>query len=50
MAVASPPARVISPATVVMVDLDEFGSGGKGVSFSRSAGEVVVLAATTTYK
>lgn len=48
MAVASPPARVISRATVVMVDCGEFGSGGKGVSLSSWAWGVVDLAATTT--
>ncbi len=48
MAVASPPARVISRATVVMVDWEDFELGGKGVSLARSAGEVVDFAATTT--
>lgn len=48
MAVASPPARVISRATVVMVDWEDLGFGGKGLILARSASEVVDLAATTT--
>jgi hypothetical protein len=48
MAVASPPARVISRATVVMVDCGELGCGGKGESLARSGSGVVDLAATTT--
>jgi hypothetical protein len=45
MAVALPPASVISRTTVLIVDAEEFGSGGKGVVFDASE---VVLAATTT--
>jgi hypothetical protein len=48
--VASPPARVISRATVVMVDWGELGLGGKGESLARSAFGVVALAAATTVK
>jgi hypothetical protein len=48
MAVASPPARVISRATVVMVERGELGSGGKGDILARSASGVMDLAATTT--
>jgi hypothetical protein len=45
MAVASPPAVVISRATVVMVEAEELGSGGKGAV---ELGSEMVLAATTT--
>jgi hypothetical protein len=45
MGVASPPPSLISRATVVMVEAEEFGSGGKGVLGS---GEEVLFAATTT--
>lgn len=45
-AVAVPPARAISRATVVIVEEGEFGLGGKGEG--RSEGGVVDLAATTT--
>lgn len=47
---ASPPARVISRATVVMVDWGELGFGGNGESLARSASAVVDLAATTTFQ
>jgi hypothetical protein len=40
-----PPASVISRATVLMVDLEELGSGGKGTV---SSALEVVFAATTT--
>lgn len=43
---ASPPAAVISRATVVMVLSGEFGSGGKGVFLE---GSLVDFAATTTF-
>lgn len=43
---ASPPAVVISRATVVMVLSGELGSGGKGVLFD---GSLVDFAATTTF-
>jgi hypothetical protein len=42
---ALPPASWISLATVLMVDCDEFGSGGKGVALEASE---VVFAETTT--
>jgi hypothetical protein len=46
-AMASPPARWISLATVVMVDSDEL---GPGASSGRGAlGSLMLLAATTTY-
>jgi hypothetical protein len=45
IAVASPPASRISRSTVLMVDCDEFGSGGKGFAFEASE---TVFAATTT--
>jgi hypothetical protein len=45
MAVASPPASLISRSTVLIVDAWEFGFGGNGVHFDASE---VVLAATTT--
>jgi hypothetical protein len=45
IAVAFPPADVISRATVLIVELDEFGSGGKGEHLVASD---VVFAATTT--
>lgn len=45
MAVAIPPASVISRATVLMVDAELFGSGGKGEHLVASD---VVFAATTT--
>ena len=45
IAVAFPPASVISRATVLIVDDGEFGSGGKGEHFVASD---VVFAATTT--
>lgn len=44
---AEPPASVISRATVLMVDCDEFGSGGNSEAGILDASEVV-LAATTT--
>lgn len=44
-AVATPPAEVISRATVLMVEAKELGSGGKGLHLLASE---VVLAATTT--
>lgn len=44
-AVAWPPASVISLATVVMVEAEELGSGGKGPGLE---GSLMVLAATTT--
>lgn len=45
IAVASPPASLISRATVLIVEAWEFGSGGKGVHWEASE---VVLAATIT--
>ena len=45
MAVASPPRRLISRATVVMVESGELGWGGKGVE---EVVGVVDFAATTT--
>ena len=45
IAVALPPASVISRATVLIVDAGEFGSGGKGEHVVASD---VVFAATTT--
>lgn len=42
---ALPPVEVISRATVLIVELEEFGSGGKGEHFVASE---VVFAATTT--
>lgn len=47
MAVASPPASLISLSTVLIVDLEEFGSGGKGVVLYAS---LVDFAATTTLR
>jgi hypothetical protein len=47
MAVASPPAELISCATVVIVEADELGSGGKGDG--RFEGSLMVFAATTTW-
>lgn len=47
MAVALPPASVISRATVLIVEAEEFGSGGKGEHFVASD---VVFAATTTVR
>jgi hypothetical protein len=45
MAVASPPASWISRTTVLIVDCEEFGSGGNGDALDASE---TVLAATTT--
>jgi hypothetical protein len=45
IAVAFPPVEVISRATVLVVDAEELGSGGKGEHFVASE---VVFAATTT--
>lgn len=45
IAVALPPASVISRATVLIVDAGEFGSGGKGEHFVASD---VVFATTMT--
>jgi len=45
IASALPPASVISRATVLIVEADEFGSGGKGEHLVTSD---VVFAATTT--
>ena len=47
MAVASFPASLISRSTVLIVDCDEFGSGGKGWTSELS---LVDFAATTTGK
>lgn len=47
MAVALPPASVISRATVLIVDAELFGSGGKGEHLVASD---VVFAATTTVR
>lgn len=51
MAVASLPDRTISRATVVMVDEDDLGSGGKRLFFSKCemlSSLVIDFAATTT--
>ena len=45
---AEPPASVISRATVLMVDWDELGFGGKSDAGIEAASEVV-LADTTTF-
>lgn len=48
MGVASPPASVISRATVDMVDWRELGSGGKGLVWEAS--EVDFAATTTAFR
>ncbi len=45
MAIASPPASLISRSTVLIVDSEEFGSGGNG--FVAYASEVDFAATTT---
>lgn len=47
MAVARPPDSAISRATVLIVEAEELGSGGKGVQVVASE---VVLADTTTLR